>query len=315
MFCKFRKGDSPLFFRRGVAVIRKKEKKGDCPLFFDLTIETESDKNFPDSRASPPMKKILLSVAGYDPTSGAGASLDLKAFQYLGFQGMAVLTSLTSQNTKQVKKVHCLSPEFIWDEYRTLCQDVSFSGIKIGMLGCGKNAQIAAKILAENPQVPRVIDPVFKSSSGTWLLEKKSIPAYISAIKEKASLLTPNLNEAALISGIRIKNTEDMKKAALMIYSLSGIPCLLKGGHLPEKTVNLLYDGKKFIFFKKKKLKKNVHGTGCFLSSSILAYLAQGYSLKKACSLATELTHQAIKNSIQIGKGQSLISFPMKAKK
>jgi hydroxymethylpyrimidine/phosphomethylpyrimidine kinase len=261
------------------------------------------------------MKKILLSIAGYDPTSGAGASLDLKVFQHLGFQGMAILTSLTSQNTKQVKKIRCLSPEFIWDEYQTLCQDVSFSAIKVGMLGCGKNIQVVAKILAENPQIPKVIDPVFKSSSGAWLLEKKSIPAYILAIREKASLLTPNINEATLISGIKIKNTNDMKRAARKIYSLSGIPCLLKGGHLSEKVADLLYDGKEFHFFKKKKLKKNVHGTGCFLSSSILAYLAKGYSLEKACSLATELTHQALKSSIRVGKGQFLIPFPLKTRK
>lgn len=261
------------------------------------------------------MKKILLSIAGYDPTSGAGVSLDLKAFQHLGFQGMAVLTSLTAQNTKQVKKVHCLSPEFIWEQYRALCQDVSISGIKVGMIGWGKNIQTVAKILAENPRIPKVVDPVFKSSSGAWLLEKKSIPAYILAIREKASLLTPNINEATLISGIKIKSTDDMKRAARKIYSLSRIPCLLKGGHLPKNMVNLLFDGKKFHFFKKEKLKKNVHGTGCFLSSSILAYLAKGYHLEKACSLATELTHQAIKNSMRIGKGQFLISFPLKTRK
>jgi len=258
------------------------------------------------------MKKILLSVAGYDPTSGAGASLDLKVFHHLGFQGMAVLTSVTSQNTKRVKKIHCLSPEFIWEQYQTLCQDVSISGIKVGMVGCRKNIQVIKKILEYNPNIPKVVDPVFKSSSGAWLLEKESIPGYISGIREKASLLTPNLSEAFLISGIKIENTEDMKKAARTIYSLSGIPCLLKGGHFPAQMVNLLFDGKKFYLFKKKKLKKNVHGTGCYLSSSLLAHLAKGYSLEKACLLATELTHRAIKSSIQIGKGQRIISFPLR---
>jgi len=261
------------------------------------------------------MKKILLSVAGYDPTSGAGVSLDLKVFQHLGFQGTAVLTSLTVQNTKQVKKVHCLPPEFIWEQYQALGQDVSISGIKVGMIGWGKNIQTIAKILVKNPRIPKVVDPVFKSSSGAWLLEKKCIPVYISAIRGEASLLTPNINEATLISGVKIKNANDMKMAALKIYSLSRIPCLLKGGHLPEKTADLLFDGKEFHFFKKEKIKKSVHGTGCFLSSSILAYLAKGYRLERACSLATELTHQAIKNSVRIGKGQFLISFPLKARK
>lgn len=254
-------------------------------------------------------KKILLSVAGHDPTSGAGASLDLKVFQLLGFQGMAALTSITSQNPKGVRKVHCLPPDLLWDQYKTLGEDVSFSGIKIGMVGCGKNIKIIKRILTDNPNIKKVVDPVFKSSSGAWLLEKDSIPDYISEIKGKASLLTPNLEEASMISGIKIKNTEDMKKAAKSIFNLSNIPCFIKGGHFPEQMVNLLYDGKEFHFFEKEKIKKKVHGTGCFLSSSLLGYLAKGNSLEKACLLATELTHKAIKNAIKIGRGQDIISF------
>jgi len=254
-------------------------------------------------------KKILLSVAGYDPTSGAGASLDLKVFQLLGFQGMAVLTSITSQNTKGVKKVHCLPPDLLWDQYQTLCEDVSFSGIKVGMVGCRKNIQIIKRILEDNPNIQKVVDPVFKSSSGTWLLEKDSISSYISDIRRKASLLTPNLEEASMISGIKIENEEDMKKAAKSIFSFSSIPCFIKGGHFPREMVNLLYDGNKLHLFKKEKIKKNVHGTGCFLSSSLLAYLAGGNSLEKACLLATQLTYKAIKNAIKIGHGQHLISL------
>lgn len=255
------------------------------------------------------MKKILLSVAGYDPTSGAGVSLDSKVFQLLGFQGMAVLTSITSQNTKGVKKVHCLPPDLLWDQYQTLLEDVSFSGIKVGMVGCGENTEIIKRILENNPNIQKVVDPVFKSSSGAWLLERDSVPSYISEISGKASLLTPNLEEASMISGIKIENTEDMKKAAKRIFSLSSIPCLIKGGHLPRQMVNLLYDGNKFHLFKEEKIKKNVHGTGCFLSSSLLAYLVKGNSLEKACLLATQFTHEAIKNSIQIGHGQHIISF------
>ena len=254
-------------------------------------------------------KKILLSVAGHDPTSGAGVSLDLKVFQMLGFQGMAVLTSTTSQNTKGVRKFHCLPPDLLWDQYKTLREDVSFSGIKVGMVGCGKNIEVIKRILADNPDIYRVVDPVFKSSSGVWLLERNSIPDYISEIKGKASLLTPNLEEAGMISGIKIRNAEDLKKAAKSIFSLSSIPCFIKGGHFPKQMVNLLYDGNKFHSFKKEKIRKKVHGTGCFLSSSLLSYMAKGNSLEKACLLATQLTHKAIKNAIQIGQGQQIISF------
>ena len=254
-------------------------------------------------------KKILLSIAGYDPTSGAGVSLDLKVFQLLGFQGMAALTSLTSQNTKEVRKVHCLSPNLLWDQYQALCEDVSFSGLKVGMVGCGKNIEVIKRILTDNPNTPKVVDPVFKSSSGAWLLKRDSIPSYISEIKGQASLLTPNLEEAGMISGIKIKNTEDMKKAAKSIFSISSIPCFIKGGHFPRQMVNLLYDGKEFYFFKKEKIRKRVHGTGCFLSSSLLGYMVKGNSLEKACLLATQLTHKAIKNAIKIGQGQCIIAI------
>ena len=123
------------------------------------------------------MKKILLSVAGFDPTTGAGVALDLKIFQKYGFYGMGVLTSLTSQNTQTVDETHCPSSTFVAAQYGQLRADVEFSGIKVGMIGCAENIDVIVKILSDNPKIPKVIDPVFKSSGGNWLYEKKSIPA------------------------------------------------------------------------------------------------------------------------------------------
>ncbi len=255
------------------------------------------------------MKKILLSLAGFDPTSGAGASLDLRVFQHLGFRGMSVLTSLTSQNTENVKEVHCLPQEFLKSQYEALQEDVSISGIKVGMVGCGQNMPIIKEILSDNLAVPRVVDPVLKSSSGYWLIEREAIPNYLSDLKGNASLLTPNREEAGLLSGMKVQNEEEMKKAAEKIYSLISIPCLITGGDLSKKSANLLYDGKNFYLFKKEKIKKKVHGTGCCLSSSLLAYLVKGNSLEKACHLATEFTHGAIQNALRVGRGQHLISL------
>jgi hydroxymethylpyrimidine/phosphomethylpyrimidine kinase len=255
------------------------------------------------------MKKILLSVAGFDPTSGAGATLDIRVFQHLGFQGMSVLTSLTAQNTKSVKEVHCLPQKFLKSQYEALRDDVFISGIKVGMVGCGENMPIIREILQDNLSVQRVVDPVLKSSSGTWLIEREAIPNYISDLKGNASLLTPNREEAGMLSGMKVQTEEDMKKAAEKIYSLSSVPCLITGGDLSNKSTNLLYDGKSFYHFKKEKLKKKVHGTGCCLSSSLLAFLVKGNSLEKACHLATEFTHEAIQNALQIGRGQHIISL------
>jgi len=260
------------------------------------------------------MKKVLLSIAGYDPTSGAGIILDLKVFQHLDFEGMAILTSVTSQNTIHVKKFHCIPSDFLWDQYKCLCEDVNFSGIKVGMVGCRNNIPIIERILSDNPDIPKVIDPVFKSSSGIWLLEKKAVSIYIKKIIGKASLLTPNLEEAALISGRKVENLSDMKEAAERIYSLTRVPCMIKGGHLPNQASDLLFDGTIFHLLKKEKITKKVHGTGCFFSSSLLGYLAKGKSLKKACSLASRLTFNAIKNAVSIGHGQAIITFPIKLK-
>ena len=256
------------------------------------------------------MKKILLTVAGFDPSSGAGVLLDLKVFQQFQFQGMGILTSLTTQNTKEVKRIHPLPSPFLWEQYKTLEADVSFSGIKVGMVGSKDNIKVISKILSRNKNIPRVVDPVFKSSSGTWLLKKEFIRGYISAIGGKASLLTPNLEEAQLISGNQIKYPEDLKAAAEKIYSQTNIPCFIKGLEIRSTIMDLLFDGTKFYSFENEKIKKRVHGTGCFLSSSILGFLAEGHPLKKACLLACQFTHQARQEAIQLGNGRHIFPFP-----
>lgn len=257
-------------------------------------------------------KKVLLSVAGFDPTAGAGVSLDLGTFLHLGFQGTAILTALTLQNTKLVKKVHPLQSDFVWDQYKILCEDVHLAGIKVGMVGSQNNIPVIERILPENPGIPKVVDPVFQSSSGTWLIEKDAISDYVKKIAVHSSLFTPNLMEATWISGIKIKKEEDMRRAAEKIHDLIQTPCLIKGGHFPEFTSDLLYDGNRFHFFRNKKIKKNVHGTGCFLSSCLLGYLARENTVKKACHLAIELTRQAIQQAVSIGQGQDIITFPLK---
>jgi hydroxymethylpyrimidine/phosphomethylpyrimidine kinase len=256
------------------------------------------------SRSTFLSKKLLLSVAGFDPTSGAGVTLDLKVFQKYGHHGMGVLTSITSQNTQKVNDIHCSPPSFLEDQYRHLRDDVEFSGIKIGMVGCKENIGIIEEILSDNSNIPIVIDPVFKSSSGNWLFEKKCIPEYMSKIRGKVSLLTPNLAEAEWISRMEVTNAEEMHVSAEKIFDLTSIPCLLKGGHLPYQNVDILFDGKEFFHFENKKLKKSVHGSGCLLSSSILCRLVNGSSMVTAVSLAIKDTHEAMKMALKIGKGQ-----------
>lgn len=236
--------------------------------------------------------------------------LDLKVFHDFGFYGAGIVTAITIQNTRAVQDVFCPPARTLKNQYDTLARDLPFAGIKIGMAGSADNVGIIAAILAANKKIPRVIDPVFRSSSGAWLLEKDAIPTFIRKIRGRASVLTPNLEEAGLISGRKVRTLEAMKEAAEKIYELTGIPCFLKGGHLEKEAVNILFDGRQTFLFGNRKIKKDVHGTGCFFSSSLLCYLALGNPLGKACELATGLTYGAIKNSVCIGGGRHVISFP-----
>ena len=257
------------------------------------------------------MKKILLSVAGFDPSSGAGVLLDVKVFEQMGFAGMAILTSVTAQNTGCVKKVLPLPPEFLWQQFQTLRADVACAGIKIGMVGSSANIPVIGRILRFCRSVPRVVDPVFKSSSGAWLLEKASVPDFIREISGEASLLTPNLEEASLILDEPVKNFADMKDASQKIFQAIRIPCLVKGGHLRGKAIDVLYDGSAFSIFEKGRMKKSVHGTGCFFSSAILSFLARGHSLKRSFFEASALTFQAIIRARPLGRGRHIFAFPL----
>jgi len=250
------------------------------------------------------MKRILLSAAGFDPSSGAGVLQDLKVFERFGFYGAALITAVTTQNTRSVKNVYVLSGRLLKEQYEVLADDLAFSGIKVGMAGSLENLRALRKILSGHKDIPRVVDPIFRSSAGAWLLEKEAVPHFLKEIREKATVLTPNLEEAGLLAGRKVRNISEMKDAAQAIFDLCRIPCLVKGGHLEKEAVNLLYDGRRIYLFGKTKITKDVHGTGCFLSACLLGYLALGESLAKACELATEFTHRAIHGAFRIGRGR-----------
>jgi hydroxymethylpyrimidine/phosphomethylpyrimidine kinase len=252
---------------------------------------------------------VLLSLAGFDPTSGAGVTLDLKVFARHNFQGMGLATAITVQNTQEVKDLHCLPAELLKRQYRALTEDTDILGIKVGMLGCREHISTIASVLETRASLPAVIDPVLRSSSGTWLLEPDAVNDYMGTLAGRITLLTPNLEEAASITGSEVSGLDDMHAAARQIYQDYGIPSLVKGGHLTGVIVDVLFDGSAYHVFERERTEGNVHGTGCFLSSSILCFLVQGRSLADACRLAGDLTREAIRKAVPVGKGQRLISL------
>lgn len=235
--------------------------------------------------------------------------MDVAVFRRFGFLGTGILTAVTAQNSRRVADVRCLGRKFLLNQYETLLRDISPSGIKVGMLGCPGNIPSLGRILAHHPDIPIVVDPVLRSTSGRWLLGKEAVPSYLSRIRGRISVLTPNINEAALISGLRVTGPETMKEAARRIADLIAAPCLVKGGHLARRIVDVLYDGRQFSLFPQEKVPGDVHGTGCFLSSSLLSYLVIGRKLEKACSLASEFTWRALRNATRLGKGRKVIFF------
>jgi hydroxymethylpyrimidine kinase/phosphomethylpyrimidine kinase len=253
------------------------------------------------------MVRILLSIAGFDPSGGAGALMDVAVFEAAGFRGMAVLTALTVQNTREVRRIVPLPPGTVMDQYRALAEDVSFRGVKIGMLGSRKNLGAIGRILAGLKGIPVVVDPVFRSSSGADLLPAASVGSFLKTVRGRASLLTPNLDEASLLSGLPVRTPEEMLRAARLIFDRAEVPCLVKGGHLPKTVINVLYDGRKTVVYRSPRVPKDAHGTGCFLSSSILAALAGGSSLVTACADATDLTHKAIRKAVRQAHGRYLL--------
>jgi len=251
--------------------------------------------------------RTLLTLAGYDPTGGAGITLDLRVFAAHGYWGMGLCTATTVQNTKRVKRLSCLSPDVVWEQYRTLREDTRFLGLKIGVLGSREHISTVARIMEQESDLPIVVDPVLRSTSGAWLLEKEALAEYLAVLAGNIRLLTPNLDEAAWIAGMPVATLPQMRAAAGKIFLDYRIPCCITGGHLPDRAVDLLYDGRDFYAFEKEQLTYRVHGTGCFFSSTVLCLLVDGCSLPEACRQAGEKTLQAIRKSVEVGKGQRLI--------
>ena len=255
---------------------------------------------------------ILLSMAGFDPSGGAGVLLDLHVFRSLGFYGAAVLTAATVQDTSTLFRVKAFDPRFVRAQAETLDRDLKFSGLKVGMIGSAGNLKEIGRFLAAHEDIPRVVDPILRSSSGHRLLETSAGPLFLQTIKNRASVLTPNLDEASHLSGRAVRTIEDMRTAAEILFDRTGVPCLIKGGHLSGEAVNVLFDGSRSVLFRKNRLAKDVHGTGCFFSAALLGFLVQTKDLVRAARQATKWTHEAIRSASPIGRGRAIFStrFP-----
>jgi hydroxymethylpyrimidine/phosphomethylpyrimidine kinase len=229
------------------------------------------------------MVKKVLTIAGSDSSGGAGIQADLKTMGALGTYGMTCICAVTAQNTEGVTAVENMPPRMVKAQLEAVYADIPPDAVKTGMLSTAEIVHTVAEFLKSHAGAPLVVDPVMVATTGAHLLEDDAIDVYKNELIPLATVITPNIPEAEVLSGLSIHNMDDMKAAAERLMQLGPKAVLVKGGHRVEDAVDVLYDGKEFRTFAGEKVKtENTHGTGCTLSSAIASFLARGQSLGEA---------------------------------
>lgn len=251
---------------------------------------------------------VALTIAGSDSGGGAGIQADLKTFSALGVYGASVITSVTAQNTQGVRGIQAISPEILEGQLNAVFEDIKIDAVKIGMLHNKIAASLVAMTLDRFSPTYTIVDPVMISTSGSKLMEDETVEVIIKELFHRATLVTPNIDEAVFLTGISIHNEEDMKSAASKLLELGCRAVLMKGGHLKglEMADILCEAGKEPVRFSTQTVDTyNTHGTGCTLSSAIAAYLAQGKELYQAVQLSKEYITNALLAgaNVQTGHG------------
>ena len=245
------------------------------------------------------MTAVALTIAGSDPSAGAGIQADLKTFHQFGVYGEAVVTLITVQNTRGVKRVHVLAPDLVVEQIEALLEDIPPRAAKTGALGNDAVADAVAKA-AERFDFPLVVDPVMTAKSG----------AALGGRMMRAFLLTPNLEEASTLAGFPVDGSDSMHRAAEKLHSLGAENVLIKGGHLPGDAVDLLYTGGEFHEFRAPRIAtRHTHGTGCTYSAAITAELAKGTALIEAVRRAKAFVTEAIRTNPGLGGGAGPLNF------
>jgi len=248
--------------------------------------------------------KRILTIAGSDSGGGAGIQADLKAITLLGGYGMSVLTALTAQNTLGVQAIHEVPAPFVETQIDSVLSDIGADAIKTGMLANAEIVAVVAKKIGQYKVEKVVVDPVMVAKSGDPLLRKDAREALIKRLIPVSMVVTPNLMEASVLAGLKVRSLEEMKKAARGIYELGTKYVVVKGGHLKEKAIDLLYDGKRYDEIEGPRIEtRNTHGTGCTFASAIATFLARGDTVFEAVRKAKIFITMAIQYGLSLGKG------------
>lgn len=248
--------------------------------------------------------KKVLSIAGSDSSGGAGIQADLKTISAHNLYGMTVITSVTAQNTRGVYGVFDVSPEFVEKQIDAVFEDIRPDAVKIGMVSNPEIIKVISKCLKKYHPEFIVVDPVMVSTSGCMLMEEGAISTLINELLPLATIITPNIPEAEVLSTNKINNIEDMIQAAKQIREITNNAILIKGGHLTESADDLLLVQDKAKWYSQARINNhNTHGTGCTLSSAIACNLAMGYSIEKSVENGKKYVADAIRANLNLGSG------------
>jgi len=250
----------------------------------------------------------VLSIAGSDPSSGAGIQGDMKTFSSFGLDGLSVVTAITSQNTSRFFDVEPVSQLLVKSQIRSILEDFHINAIKIGMVYDKQTIRVIHSEL-KKVKIPIILDPIFKSTTGGILQTESAFSDFKKFLIPLCHITTPNMIEAEKISGIKIKSLKDMKNAAIKIQKMGAKNVVIKGGHFFKggKVTDVLLEDKKFRIFSHTRLKFESHGGGCTFSAALCANIARGKKLSDAVDSARLFTVESIRNATKTGRGLAII--------
>lgn len=252
--------------------------------------------------------KFVLVIAGSDSSGGAGIQSDIKTVTRIGAHALTAVTAVTAQNSLGISAIHKIPARFVARQIEDLLADIPPDAVKIGMLATGANIRKVAGLISRHQLFPVVLDPVLKASTGPGLLEPGAVAVLRERLLPLVSVVTPNLEEAEILTGKRVRSLEEMEEASRVIKAM-GPDVVITGGHLKGSAVDLVYDGKKVYHIRGDRIATaNNHGTGCVFSSAMATYLAMGHGVPEAARLANEFTRGALEGSYPCGQGAGCVN-------
>jgi hydroxymethylpyrimidine/phosphomethylpyrimidine kinase len=252
--------------------------------------------------------KSVLTIAGSDPTGGAGLQADLKVFKSFGIHGLSVVSAVTAQNTEGVAAIFPVTRDSLDKQLHVLLSDIRPEALKLGMLYGAWTVEVIAEMMEVYSLSTLVIDPVTISSSGASLVEDGTLDAMREKLFPLSRAVTPNIYEASVLTGIMVENREGMEEAAKCLKEMGPEIIIITGGHLNDIALDLYYDGE-FHAIEGEKFKGEYHGTGCAFSAALTALLALGHTPLESARQAKEFVNSAIKKAYHPGKGMGMLNI------